>query len=76
MMISWHEEEDYNTFEDKRNGKAQKADIHQNHKRHILPVSLCKLLHLATSSVTVDSEGRLAYNAKGWVLMISISSHL
>ena len=38
-MISWHEEDDH-LIEDKRNGKTQNADIHQNHKSHISPVGL------------------------------------
>ena len=38
-MVSGHEKKDKRIIEDKRNDKAQKADIHQNYKRSIPPVS-------------------------------------
>ena len=40
LVVSWHEEEDNHLIEDKGNGKAQKADIRQNYKRHIPQTSL------------------------------------
>ena len=39
--LEWYPDtEDKYLIEDKRNGNAQKADSHQNDRRHILPVSL------------------------------------
>ena len=70
-MIFWHEEDNY-LIEGKRNGKAQKADICWNYKRHISPVRflLWRKMVAVHWPLALRLVGRQAWQEKFQVMAI------